>query len=303
MNILIAAIHYPIASGRYIERAFKRLGHDVRTLGPATGRQVWGMELPPGREWQPDYPVDGSAFNEPDDWIPDLIVTADSAFDFYPTGAWKEARRVLYGVDNHVRDYKFNTPEWEYKFLAHGNGMRIDDDNTIHLSCAYDPDWFYETTPWSERMAHAAMIGVVYEDRHHLLQALGNEFRVLQGTGLIMEDFRNAYNQAVVSVCKSVRGDMAQRIFETAAMGCLILSDYCPDFDKLGFRAWEHYIPFSSIDEAVHNMGKVLYTWNEADINDMITRTKEWVKPHTWDNRCNTIMQTVFEKETLKNEA
>ena len=31
MNILITCIHYPIASGRYMARAFRRLGHDVRT--------------------------------------------------------------------------------------------------------------------------------------------------------------------------------------------------------------------------------------------------------------------------------
>ena len=70
MKILIACIHYPSASGRFIARAFRRLGHDVRTTGPSTGAGIWGIEVDPRWIWTPDFDPDGA-------WKPELIITAE----------------------------------------------------------------------------------------------------------------------------------------------------------------------------------------------------------------------------------
>jgi len=119
-HVLIACLHYPVASGRYLARAFRRLGHEVKTVGPAMGRQVWGMEVDARHVWEPD------ALNPlADTWEPDLVLTSDSAYttSFYDSPP--TIPHVLYGVDNHVRDYRelptetgHHRSDWDYKFLA-----------------------------------------------------------------------------------------------------------------------------------------------------------------------------------------
>ena len=307
MKILIAAIHYPIASGRYIARAFRRLGHDVKTIGPFTGLNIWGSHVNEGMEWMPNIWVDRAAFPDfvstgfmelcqdhfhlDQSWKPDLIISADSGYGF----TWEDSAvpHVVYGVDNHVRDYHLGV-DYDHLFLAHSTGHRIGDDNVTHLPCGYDPEWHTVTTGWIDRPYDAAMIGVVYPPRYELLTALGETGIIIHAaTGLIMQDYSEAYNNAKISVCKSVNGDMAQRIFETAAMGCLILSDECHDFAALGFEAWKHYIPYKTPQEAVQNVLEVLRNWDQDAIDKMLTRTMEWVKPHTWDARCRVILDTM----------
>ena len=94
MRILIAAIHYPVASGRYIARALKRMGHDVKTVGPNMGNKVWGILVPMRHVWIPDASnpdndgfvhgvggyLDYVAWEALGEWKPDLVITADSAF-------------------------------------------------------------------------------------------------------------------------------------------------------------------------------------------------------------------------------
>ncbi len=95
MQILIVAIHYPVASARYAKDAFKRLGHDVRSLGDSTGNKIWGIEVDARHAW----PSDGGYTAHWDDWTPDLIVLMDSAFAYHhPVSA--DVPHVVWGVDS-----------------------------------------------------------------------------------------------------------------------------------------------------------------------------------------------------------
>ena len=86
-----------------------------------------------------------------------------------------------------------------------------------------------------------------------------------------------------------MNGDVAQRVFESAAMGNVILSDRCTDFDELGFRAGTHYLPVDSPEQAIEQMTRVI---NYPQDGRRITQqAKEWVEDHTWDNRVNVILE------------
>lgn len=308
-RILIAAIHYPVASGRYLARAFRRLGHDVKTVGPAQGTSVWGMEVDKRHVWEPDfepkltlYPS-WAQWGEIDaimSWIPDLVITSDSAYTV--RGCPDYLPHVLYGVDNHVRDYELGV-EWDYKFLAHSRGYRMEDENSIWLPCGFDPASFRRTTmPW-QRPVKAGMVGVMYPARQAVMEALAQEFppnpmpQVMAALGLLYEDYSDFYNKTLVSVCVSAADDVAQRIFETAAMGCIILSDRCHDFATLGFEEGTHYLGFSTPDEAVSRM-KQLLTMPDGKITELAVNAFEWAQNHSWDARCQVILDTVFGEPT-----
>lgn len=300
MNILIAHIHYPISSGRYIARAFERLGHDVKSVGPTTGPFVWNMRLPDTTVHMPDIEIKdvslpttvalAPVLDALGDWTPDLIITADSAFGLVGDAPCPTA---LWGVDNHVRDYKFN--EWDYLFLAHKFGMRIGEDNVHWLPCCYDPELHVNTKPYTERMYHAVLLGVIYPERQILIDAIGTEFRILAGTGPVLQEYAEAHNQALVSVCHSAQGDVGQRIFESMAMGCIVLSDPCNDFEALGLEAGVHYLPYSTPDEAMQQLRELVQAPEER-VQQLIAAGQEWVKGHTWDARAEEVLRVVFDE-------
>jgi len=285
MKVLIAAIHYPIASGRYIARALRRLGHEVRTTGPCTGDEIWGGTVMERYIWQPRLPEK--------DWKPDLVITADSA---YTIETDYKCPHVVYGVDNHVRDYDLGR-KFDHLFLAHRTGPTLPTVNKAGkpkrgitwLPCGYDPEWHINTVPWDNRPVHVAMVGVRYSKRHEYLLALADaRFSVNAGLGALMEDYARVYNYARVSLCLSFNGDVAQRIFETAAMGCVILSDRCTDFPLLGFRPGVHYLPVESPEHAVEQMTRVINY--PQDGRRIAQQAQAWVREHTWDNRVQVIL-------------
>jgi spore maturation protein CgeB len=89
-----------------------------------------------------------------------------------------------------------------------------------------------------------------------------------------------------------VAGDLAQRIFETSALHCTLLSDTCADFERVGFRPWEHYVPFDTAQDAVLMTKKILA---EPKLSlEIADRALAWVQPHTWDARGEYILNSVF---------
>lgn len=293
MRILVAAIHYPVASGRYIARALARMGHDVKTIGPCTGNDIWGMTVDPKHIWQPTW-TDMAAVPT-NEWKPDLVITADSAFTIALGGLWADVPHVLFGVDNHVRDYRIDSvTDWDIKFLAHSWGARMEDTNTHWLPCAYDPVYFTPSRiPMAEREYDVCMIGVGYPRRVEIIQAMqAAGLKVFAATGLLYEEYAAAYHNSRISLCVSAAGDVAQRVFETAAMGCVLLTDDCPDLNRLDFWAGAHGVIYESAADAVHLAQSAL--GSTFVLEKYGRRAIEWSAGHTWDARAQTILDKVF---------
>lgn len=289
-RVLILAMHWAVASGRYIKRALIRLGHDVRSVGPAMGRRIWGLEVDARYVWEPDGALDAYW----PDWTPDLVLLMDSAFQYHHPH-YADVPHVVYGVDSHVRNYR--QPGVSHYFLAHAEGPAhaVAEPDEHWLPCGYDPEWHRCLTPLYQRPVHAALVGVIYEERLRLVKALaGAGWRVEVGTGALQAAYERVYNQAVVSVCRSAAGDVAQRIFETAAMGCVILSDPCADFERLGFQPNVHYLPYTSAAAACDQV-RELFEGSDERIWALADNARRWAQPHTWDARCEELLRTVFD--------
>ncbi len=288
MKILVHCIHYPVASGRYAVDAFKRLGHDVRHVGIETGNNIWGIQVDPKYAWAQEPPEDG--------WQPDIAILMDTAYQWHYPDA--NVPTVVWSVDNHVRDLR--QPGIAHYFLAH-RGVSVMDwvnpyipnkymhhwrDDMTWLPCAYDPVHFTPSPiPYAEREYDVALVGVVYPQRHSIireLQAAG--LKVFWGTGLLFEDYRDAYHNSRISLCVSAAGDVAQRVFETAAMGCAVVSDHCPDLTRLDSKGvW--------VVDPQHMVGEIQVLLEDTEgIQRLIARSLEWVRPHTWDNRAQVIV-------------
>lgn len=288
MRIVIAANHYPVASGRYMADAFRRLGHDVKTIGPAHGQRIWGLSLPPAFVWTPD-----ALTNE---YRADLLIVMDSDPQLLEAMLKTDVApvKVVYGVDNHVRDYG---NEYDHYFLAHYHGptMPVDENNPKHtwLPCGYDPTVF-KASPiaYDDRAYDVALIGILYPERRRLVNLLReNGYRVYAGSGLVGEDVAAVYQNARISLCSSAAGDVAQRIFETAACGCLILTDPLRDLvaketnERLSFQGFSMYW---NDDELLARMRD--FTRDELPLaREAVELMPTMAAAHTWDRRAQAI--------------
>lgn len=274
MKILISCIHYPIASGRYIARALLRLGHDVKTIGPSTGDEIWGMRVNAKYIWQPD--------EMPQDWQPDLWIHADSAM--IPPLVSNPI--VLWGVDNHVRDYQLR--DWSMMFLAHSWGKRMDEPNAHWLPCAYDPMLHYNKH--EERDIDVAIVGVPYPERVEIVQKMSEAgLKVAACTGLLFEEYNDLYNRAKIALVKSVCGDLPQRTFENMAQGCCVLSDWTPDLFKVNFEPFKDVWIYNGADDAVN---AAQYLIESGDWRDIAANAKDKLHGHTWGARAQQLINT-----------
>lgn len=326
MNILIVANHYAVASGRYATEAFRRLGHDVRTVGPAMGRQIWGMELPAEYVWEPDegFVIVGKSTSSSDyalsmkqegveTFKPDCIVVMDSDPKLLDQQANAPATVpiIVWGVDNHVRDYR--RPWFDHYFLAHQRVSEMlwnevtyatlfdgepkaeniveqvvaHNPDMTHLPCCYDPTLHVPSAiPWADREYDVCMIGVMYPERWRVVNALrAAGFKVLAGTGLVYEAYVEAYHNSRISLCISSNGDVAQRVFETARMGCVVVSDPCSDYTLLkpeGIFLVEDGDYIGAVQEVLRD---------PVTAQVMASNGQAWAEPYSWDHAAQKVVE------------
>jgi glycosyl transferase family 1 len=291
VRILLLAQHYPICSARYTADAFTRLGYDVRHIGPEMGRNIWGLDVAERYVWQ----ADGDLNAYWPDWTPDLILLMDTALTGWRHPVYADVLMAVYTVDNHVRDVRQTGAE-RY-FLAHKRvSITPWAEDCQWLPCAYDSRW-HTSSPvaWEDRAYDVACLGVMYERRWRLVERLKRAgLKVMAGTGLVYDAYRQAHWNSRVALVSSFNGDVAQRFFETAAMGCLVVSDECPDFAELRPDGCLTYL---SDEEAVEQIRWALAHVEKAKAH--VEAAGRWVSGQTWEARAREIVEW-FERSEYK---
>ena len=240
MKVLMVYNHYPVSSGKYIKKALRARDIEVMSVGPEHGTAIWGMHVP-------TVHVDSSGWTPGCEFEADLILIADSDPALLnghtiksECGQRADVPVVVYGVDNHVRLY--DSDGIDHYFFAHHwpalNDMNA--ENVSWLPCGYDEDFTPSKIPWSEREWDVMLVGVMYPQRNLIMHRLVNAgLKVGTMLGAIGDDYIAAYHNARIALNVSANHDLSQRIFETAALGCIVVTDRIPDLHvlpKTGYR-------------------------------------------------------------------
>lgn len=290
-RILIACIHWPVASGSYLERALIRLGHDVRTVGPSTGDGIWNMRVNPRYIWKPNYDPEG----EDEYWQPDLLITADAHYAYAPTPPL-DCPHVCFGMDNHVRTYHETGLQFDALFLAHSWGARMGEPDVYWCPPGYDPachiDW-----QLADRPVDIGLMAAPYQERLDMVAAFrAAGLNVTAGIGLVWDDYAQFYNNVKIALVKSVAGDLTQRFLECMAMGCCVLADRMPDADALGFLPDVHYVRYENTEQAI---GQAMTLLQSGDWKKLAENGKQAVQSHTWDSRAAKMIEALQVKGIL----
>jgi glycosyltransferase involved in cell wall biosynthesis len=287
-------IFYPVAMGRYIlDALLRRKDVEVWSVGPYTGRWIpWGggMNLPEEYVFKPNVilplggpPTIAYATLQPP-WEPDLWIEANAALNSIGRPKCKYA---VVATDPHVVDYRNQRANADLFFNMQKPYMAAGD---IWLPYAYDPIHHAETTvPWERRQWDASLLGLQYESRIALVNALRARGRQVHfRLGPAYEEARSIYHDTRVGLNWSSAQDTTARVFELMAFGLPSVLNRVPDLMEL-FHDGEHFLGFHTLPEAVGAVERLL-----ADPDFAVAMghaAREAVRPHTWDARVHTILQ------------
>ncbi len=296
MNILIVCNHFAVCSGRYMAAAFRRQGHNVRHIGPAKGREIWGTVVPPQYVWEPNAPSEH--------FEPNLIICMDSDPAILDSFEGKGVPVVVYGVDNHVRNYRRDY--FTHYFLAHYHGQvqPVTQDDESWLPCGYDPVFFTPSRiPFDGRAYDVVMLGVMYPERAAAMDELAKAgFKVVAGTGIVYEAYANLHHNARIALCLNANDDLSQRWFEAAAMGCHVLGSQPADIRDDKTAGVLGLAGFSTIDAFADKANDVPITfWVDnllkaarQECKEATLEMQRRVMRHAWDARARTIADWVM---------
>jgi hypothetical protein len=267
--------------------AFERLGHDVRAAGDRDEikNRIWGMRVNARHIWNPKRLEEG--------WFPDLVLVMDS---FTMIKNRLSCATAVYGVDNHVSRYFYDDGiRYDHYFFAHHDGpaMPVSEIGAIWLPCAYDERFFCSTDrSIEERPFDFGFNGVLYHNRAQLIDDIRDSgHSVLSTTGLLYGEYNAVMGLCKVGLCLSVNGDLAIRVFENMASGCVVMTDATKDLERLGARDGEEFIGF---DGTIYDLIKKYDSMSESDLVRIQKNSERWVKNHTWTHRAQRILEVVF---------
>lgn len=114
--------------------------------------------------------------------------------------------------------------------------------------------------------------------------------------GVFHEDMARIYHKAKIGINHAVRDDLNMRFFELASIGVAQLCDRrMVGIDDLGFIEGQHFIGYSSAEEAIGQIAK--YIERPLDLIQMAERARQLVRSgHTYVKRAKQMLASI---ETL----
>lgn len=294
MKVVLSYIHYPMAMGKWFERALRRRDDiELFTVGPYTGAWIpWqgGMNLPVKYAIPPNLPLpaNGNLPTVPITWVeqqlpwqPDLWLQVDAGW--YLRGRPAHGKNVFIGTDPHCLNYDAQRQLADTFYCMQTPYMKAGDE---YLPYAYDPTIHYpEEQPQNYDVC---LIGLLYQEREMLINELKRKgLRVYYSIGPVFDEYREIYCQASIAINWSSQKDLCARVFEGMAMRRLVVANRVPDMDRL-FDEDKDLMAFSSLGEAVE---KIMWAMEEkANILTVTEQGYKAVASHTWDARIETIL-------------
>jgi len=104
----------------------------------------------------------------------------------------------------------------------------------------------------------------------------------------VYDQYAAVYQDSKISLVRSAAGDVAQRVWETAAMGCLVVMDECPDCEALGLVNGQNCLLYHDTAGAVEQVRWALE--HPTDAERIARAGQKWAKLGTWDARAQVIV-------------
>ncbi len=236
MNILLSYAPVPSTAAAYLERAMRRIC-GVITHGPTISKddlEQWGLLAVEKKVMNRQISFlegdIGRVINKlPTGWNPDVFLFVDTSF-FYTLKNLDSLKciKACYLIDSHIdfdNHLKF-ARDFDVVFLAYKPAVEMFKErgikNVFWVPPACDPEIHGKKT--DEKLYDIGFVGTLNPERTHLLNELKQRFNTYYER-CFQERMAEVFSLSKIVLHKSIRNDLAMRVFEAPASGSLLLAN------------------------------------------------------------------------------
>ena len=254
-----------------LKRAFEFNGHNA---------DIWGLghnnynEIPDFNSYDLIFNLE----NYGDDWLPDLKQITKPI-------------KVLWSIDAHCRGiapYEQIFKTGNYNYLLHATKDFIKEPHHKWFPNAYDDD-LIKPLNISKNICFGFCGN--YANRKEILEWLQKNYNLHLDIFVIGNDMVRAINSYKCHFNLNIANDINYRSFETIGCGTLLLTNYNPVYEEMGFKNGKNCLLDNNQKELIDHISNIdTYTKTTNIINDGLILAKQ----HTYKTRI-----TKFLKELL----
>jgi len=250
-----------------MSRAFKSLGHEV---------DIWGL----GHENFKDEP----------DWESyDLILN----FENYDATGWvpnlsytKNPKKFLWSIDAHctgIQRFIDTYRQGNYDLILQAI-LDFVDERSAWLPVCYDEALVF---PKSEKTTFIGFCGSIL-NRKQLLDFLSNKYGLKQDIRVLGEEMVKTVSSYHVHFNINLANDINYRSYETIACETMLLTNYNPQYEMLGFKDGVNCMMYKNVEELCQ---KIDLCRDDLDLVKKISSAGyHLAKQHTYRQRAEKIV-------------
>jgi hypothetical protein len=260
-----------------LKRSFDKLGHDCT---------IWGAG-----HTNFQTPLDFNSFdlivnleNYGDEWIPDLSNTT-------------RPFKLIWCIDAHVRGtapYETMFSKGQYNILAHATNDYVRESHHRWLPNCSDATLLRPIPSVAKAHKMGFCGNYVTPQRKQSVDTLSQIFGLRQDIFVIGEAMVETINSYHIHFNMNIANDINYRSFETLACGTVLLTNYNPQYEKLGFIDGENCFMYGDQRDMIMKATKLIGMLNDPS-NPLATVVSNgrnlFIGKHTYDSRANQIIE------------
>jgi spore maturation protein CgeB len=250
-----------------IQRAFIKNGHDA---------EVWGL----GHKNYQDN-VDFNNFdiifnleNYGDHWLPDISNV-------------KKPLKLLWSIDAHFRGanaYENIFNRGKYDYLLHSTKDYVNSKHHIWFPNSYDDDLIF---PMNIEKKHKVGFVGNWANRKQILEYLRDKYSMHLDIFVIGNKMVEAINSYQCHFNLNISNDINYRSFETIGCGTLLLTNYNPVYEEMGFKDHHNCLMYTSIDDLETKIKNL----DVINVEKISSNGLELAKEHTYFKRVENLLK------------
>jgi len=265
-----------------LQRSFHKLGHEC---------VIWGA----GHE-NFQTPPDFHSFdliiyleNYGDEWIPSLSNTT-------------KPFKMVWCIDAHVRGtvpYEAIVQQGKYNIVAHATRDYVREPHHRWLPNCSDSSLLRPIPSVTKAHKLGFCGNYVTPQRKQAVDILSQIFGLKQDIFVIGEAMVEKINSYHIQFNMNIANDINYRSFETIACGTVLLTNYNPQYDALGFVDGQNCFMYSDQQDLIRKTTQLLRMIDDPSkpLDKIVANGRQlFLEKHTFDHRAKQIIDMMGEK-------
>lgn len=308
MNVLLSYVSNPQTTAFYLEEAMRKIC-GVITHGPTISKEMlkqWRLQAVEKRVRNLQIPfMNGDMENVlkhlPEGWEPDVFLFVDTGLFYNLTNmSALKCIKACYLIDSHLAfDLHLKiVGDYDVVFTAYKPAVEMFKErgveNVFWIPNACDPEIHGKKT--DEKLYDVGFVGTLNPElnpeRVHLFNELKQRFHTYYER-CFLERMAEVFSRSKIVFHKSIKNDLAMRVFEVLASGSMFLTD-----EAIGggltelFQDREHIVIYRNEKELLELAD---YYLNNDEERERIAAEgmKKVLKEHTYHHRAEAMIRTL----------